>query len=70
MSGITAERVLPLEAIARTLPASASFDITVIASNIISTCPPMTAVRAPELSLCGTCTMSSPAIDLKSSPAM
>jgi hypothetical protein len=30
----------------------------------------MTPVRAAELSLYGTCTMSTPAIDLKSSPAM
>ena len=41
-----------------------------VVSNIISTWPPSTAVRAWSEPLCGTCTMFTPAIDLKSSPAM
>ena len=51
MSGITFERLTPLVASARTLPAFTCSFITVTASNIISTCPPRTPVRAPELSL-------------------
>jgi hypothetical protein len=50
-SGMTAERTLPLVASARTLPALTCSFITVTASNIISTWPPRTPVRAPELSL-------------------
>ena len=61
---------MPLVASARTLPPFACSFIVVTASNIISTWPPMTPVRAAELSLYGTWTMSTPAIALKSSPAM
>ena len=52
------------------LPARTFGAMVVMASNIMCTCPPSTSVRAPELPLYGTCTMSSPAIDLNSSPAM
>ena len=38
--------------------------------GVATPAPPITLVRAPELSLCGTWTMFTPAIDLKSSPAM
>ena len=38
--------------------------------NIISTWPPMVSVSAGELPLYGTCTMFTPAISLKSSPAI
>ena len=39
-------------------------------SNIISICPLMMSLRAPELPLYGTCSMSVPVRVLKSSPAM
>ena len=41
-----------------------------MASNIISSWPPSTSVRAPALPLYGMCTMDTPAIALNNSPAM
>ena len=69
-SGITEERELPVVPSAFTLPARTCPAMVVIASNIICTWPPRIAVRAWSEPLCGTCTMSTPAIALKSSPAM
>ena len=69
-SGMTLERFLPVVPSAFTFPARAWPAIVVIASNIICTWPPSTAVRAWSEPLCGTCTMSTPAMYLNSSPAM
>ena len=44
--------------------------MVVMASNIMCTCAPSVAMRAWSEPLCGTCTMSTPAMCLKSSPAM
>jgi len=69
-SGSTLERTLPEVPRARSLPAWTLGAIVVIASNIICTWPPRMSVRAPELPLYGTWTMSTPASALKSSPAI
>ena len=50
-SGNTSERWRPVVAMARTLPALTCSVMVVTASNIKSTWPPSTSVRAPELPL-------------------
>ena len=70
VSGVIAERALPELASAFTFPARACPAMVVMASNIICTWPPRIAVRAWSLPLCGTCTMSTLAMYLNSSPAM
>src|SRR6185295_1822888 len=69
-SGSTAERTSPVVPSALTLPERTNSLIVVTASNIMSTCPPSTSVRAPELPLYGMCRIATPAIALNSSPAM
>jgi hypothetical protein len=69
-SGSTAERARPVVPSAFTLPARMCSLIVGTASNIRSTWPPRTSVRAPELPLYGMCRIETPAIALNSSPAM
>ena len=69
-SGISLERVLPVVPSARTWPPCTVGAVVVMASIIICTWPPITALRASPLALCGTCTMSVPLMALNSSPAM
>src|SRR5215470_10998542 len=69
-SGSTLDRVVAVVPSARTWPAWTLDAMVVMASNIISICPPMTALRLSPAALCGTWTMSVPVIFLNSSAAM
>ena len=61
---------MPVVASAFTLPELTCSAMVVTASNIRSTWPPITSVRAPELPRYGMCTRYTPAMLLNSSPAM
>src|SRR6202035_382918 len=69
-SGSTLERVVAEVPSARTWPAWAFGAMVVMASNIISMWPPITALRLSPEALWGTCTMLVPVIALNSSAAM
>src|ERR1700719_3992597 len=69
-SGSTFERVVAVVPSARTWPAWAFDAMVVMASNIISMWPPITALRLSPAALWGTWTMSVPVIFLNSSAAM
>src|SRR5512140_604119 len=69
-SGVIELRTCPVVARPRTLPSLASGAMVVTASNIRSTWPPTTSVRAPELPLYGMWVILTPAMYLNNSPAM
>ncbi len=67
-SGSNCERFAPVTASARSLPARMWGSDEGMLSNIMFTCPPSRSVTAGALPLYGMCSMSTPAIDLNSSP--
>ena len=69
-SGSSAERVAVVTASARTLPPLMCGIDAAVVSNMSCTWPPIRSVIAPAAPRYGTCTMSTPAVSLNSSPAM
>src|SRR5437016_7537277 len=68
-SGAAAMRFELATPSATSLPALTCGNADGVPANIICTCPPTTAPTAGAMPLNGTCTMSIPAVLLKSSPA-
>ena len=69
MSGSASERVAVVTASARSLPALMYSIEEDMGANMTCTCPPSRSVSAGAAPRYGTCTMSTPAIILNSSPA-
>ena len=70
ITGVSYSDLMMVVASAFSLPPLVCATMVLMASNIMSTWLPSTAVRAWSLPLCGTCTMFTPAMYLNSSPAM
>jgi len=70
MSGSASERLVVVTASARSVPALMYPIAAGVDSNVTCTCPPIRLVSEGPAPRYGTCTMSTPAIILNSSPAM